>query len=127
MLPAPNRLIQTGDFQYVLKKGRSGWGNLLTVKYRLVKPKQDSKFGFIVSTKVSKLATKRNYLKRILRENIRTEFLPKLKKPIWAVIIAKKEIVDKNYQDIKKDITYILKKQRLIWKPSTKFSIFSPY
>lgn len=114
MLPSANRLVNTKDFQTILKKGRSGWGNYLTIKYNTIKSDEDSKFGFIVSTKVSKLATKRNQIKRLLRENIRTDFLRKIKKPIWAVVIAKREIIDKNYQDIKKDLAYILKKQHLI-------------
>ncbi|MFA4930862.1 MAG: ribonuclease P protein component [Patescibacteria group bacterium] len=114
MLPAANRLTKRQDFQSILKNGRSGWARYFTIKYQVSDANQPARFGFIVSTKVSKLATRRNHIKRLLRENIRVSFLPKLKRNIQAVIIAKKEIIDKDYHQINQDLTYTFKKQYLI-------------
>jgi len=114
MLPPSHRLNATKEFQNVLKKGRRLFGQFVTVRYDFLAAPAKAKFGFIVSTKISKLATRRNRIKRLLRENIRTDFLPRLVKPLKAVIIAKPEIVDKDFWQIKQDLEQLFSKTHLI-------------
>ena len=70
MLPKENRLVSDFDFRRVRKFGRLYHSPFFS--FYLIKEKnlQPSRFGFVVSTKVSKSAVKRNLLKRILRKPI---------------------------------------------------------
>ena len=70
MLPRVNRLTLKSDFQKVLKAK-----NFLHSKYFALSSVQDNnkspQLGIIVSNKVSKKATERNRIKRIIREAAR--------------------------------------------------------
>lgn len=67
MLPKKNRLIETTDFNAVYKNGRYfSYGNLgIKVMRNNLKT---NRFGISVGIKVSKKATTRNKIKRLLRE-----------------------------------------------------------
>ncbi|MBU0648137.1 ribonuclease P protein component [Patescibacteria group bacterium] len=108
MLSRQHRLTSKQDFDRITKTGRKVWGQYLIVKY--IPSAEHSKFGFIVSTKISKKATQRNRIKRILRENIRLHFLPKQTKHIEAVVIAQKKIIGKNSSEINQDLQSIFKR-----------------
>lgn len=111
MLPAKYRLHQQKDFQGVLKTGQKIFGRMVVIRYVTGVP--SFKMGLIVSTKVSKNATDRNKVKRLLREVVRRELL-EVAKPIWMVIVAKVDIVDKDYEQIKGELTDIFKKKGLL-------------
>ena len=64
-----------------------------------------SRFGFVVSSKISKKAIIRNRIKRRLREVIKN-FKPK---GFDIIITVKSEIVDKTYQEIKSDFENVIK------------------
>jgi len=66
------------------------------------------RIAFVVSNKVNKLATKRNYIKRVLR-NISKEHISLLPN-IDMVIIALKEINTKTYIQIKQELDTLLNK-----------------
>lgn len=107
MLPQVNRLRKTKDFDNVFKKGKLIAGKLIFLKIK--KNKLDiSRFGFIVSLKISKKAVIRNKIKRHLREIIK-ENLSNIKSGLDIIITVKPEIVNKNYQDIKNDFENLLK------------------
>ncbi len=65
-----NRLKKKRDFENVFKKGRAVNGSFLFIKYRK-NGLDTSRFGFIVSVKVSKKAVERNRIRRILSEAVR--------------------------------------------------------
>lgn len=70
MLPKQNRLRLEKDFKIVLKRGRSFFHPLFTVKsagQALARPR----IAITVSTKVSKRAVVRNRIRRVLREALR--------------------------------------------------------
>lgn len=108
MLPAKNRLHNKKEFQEVLKMGAKLFGQMVMIRY--IANTSDFKMGLIVSTKVAKNASDRNRIKRLIREVVRREFL-KENKFCRMVIIARKEIVDKDYDQIKMELKKILKKQ----------------
>ncbi len=88
MLPKQYRLQKTKDIQFVLKKGKNFFQPLVSVK-RL--PSQNiARFCFVVSTKVSKRATQRNYIRRLMREVVRAQITNI--KPGDYVIFAKPQI-----------------------------------
>lgn len=106
MLKKENRLRHTKDIENVWKNGKTIAGKLVFLK--IIKNKKNiSRFGFIVSSKISKKAVIRNKIKRQLREIIRHN-LDKIKTGIDVTIIAKQEIINKEYQEIKNDFENLL-------------------
>ncbi len=112
MLPSDNRIKRKNDFSVILEKGETVHSELMVVKF-LENNLKETRFGFIVSRKVSSKAVSRNRVKRILREQIRLR-LPKIKKGLDVVIIAKKEIVGKTSLVVGSEFDDILAKQKIL-------------
>ena len=76
MLEKKYRMLATRDFERVFARGGLVPGPFFLIRY-LKRGRPESRFGFVVSTKVSKKAVERNTLKRRLREIARgaTPFL----------------------------------------------------
>ncbi len=72
-----------------------------------------SRFAFVISVKIDKRATKRNLVKRRLREIIRLR-LPKTKPGYDILIIAQKGILDLSYKEIEEELLSLLKKIKLL-------------
>lgn len=105
-------LKKENDFKSIFKNGKPCNGNLLFLKFKK-NNLQISRFGFIVSKKISKKATTRNKIKRRLREIVRKN-LDNIKQGFDIVIWTKEEILDKNYQEIEKGMKELLKKANLL-------------
>lgn len=93
------------DFDNVFKKGKSKAGKLVFLKI-LKNNLEANRFGIIVSTKISKKAVNRNKIKRRIREIIRQA---DIETGFDIVVVAKPEIINKNYQEIKEEIEELLK------------------
>lgn len=107
MLSRENRLKKREDFNNISKKGNIIAGKLIFLKF--LKNKLDfSRFGLIVSLKISKKAVIRNKIKRQLRSIIKENF-SNIKSGLDIIVITKPEIVNKNYQEIKNDFENLLK------------------
>ena len=68
-----------------------------------------TRVGFTVSKKISKFATQRNYLRRKLKEVVRLH--PRLQDDYSSndfVLIARKEALNRSYQELAKDFDYVL-------------------
>lgn len=111
MLTANNRLRKTKEFDQVFKLGRSYYSNNLGLKAK-GNSLPYSRFGFIISLKVSKKAVLRNRLKRQVRAIIRGE-LPLLKPGFDCVFIFFPLILDKKFEEKKDLIMQSLKKTNL--------------
>lgn len=72
-----------------------------------------SRFGFIVGTKVSKKANKRNQIKRRLRTIIKDN-LKNIREGYDIILIMRSGIVKKSYQEIEIKVKKLLKRARLI-------------
>lgn len=84
-------------------KGKTIAGKLIFLKAQ--KNNLDvSRFGFVVSSKISKKAVIRNKIKRRLREIVKD-----FKKGFDIIIIVKPEIINKTYQEIKNDFENVIK------------------
>lgn len=83
-------------------------GELVFLKFKKNKLK-NTRFYWVVNLKISKKATVRNKIKRQLKEIVRKN-LPHIRGGFDVIVIAKPEIVNKKYQEIKKDIEKLLKK-----------------
>ncbi len=112
MLARKHRLTTDKDVTRVLRKGRAVFTNLLTIK-AIPNDLGAVRATVVVSTKVHKRATKRNLIKRRIREVVH-KLIPAFSAPVDMVILAQAEAVDREQADFEAAIVYCLKKLRLI-------------
>ncbi len=111
MLPQKNRIQKKKDIEKIFKKGRAFKEAplvLKTIKNNL----GTSRFGFVVSQKVSKKANVRNKVKRRLREIIRLE-LNSFKAGSDNLFITLPGIEKKDFPEIKKITEKLLAKSKI--------------
>jgi len=112
MLKKENRLIKKKDFDQVFEKGKSSFNKLLGIK-AVDNKFSFSRFGIIVSTKISKKAVERNKIKRRIRDVIQKD-LENIEIGKDVVIITLPEIKNKEYEEIDRAIKSGLKKLKLL-------------
>lgn len=105
--PKENRFKERKSFASVLRKGKTVKGKFLILKF-IKNNLTKSRFGFIISKKISKKATDRNKIKRRISEIVRMK-TREIKKPIDAVFIARKNIEKQKFQEIEKETIQLLK------------------
>src|SRR5882724_6570707 len=94
MLASINRLTEKTDFENVRQKGKFISSKLFSISYvkrdsiAALQNDTPSRFGFIVSKKISMKAHERNHIKRTLREFFRNN-LTSMKSGYDYVIVAK--------------------------------------
>ncbi len=111
MFKKENRLTKNKEFDNVWQKGRSSFDKILGVK-ALKNDLKISRFGIIVSTKVSKKAVLRNKIKRRIREISKKHF-ENLKNGFDIVIIAQKASLVEDFSALKKSVEDNFKKLNL--------------
>jgi len=114
MLPKENRLVRKPDFEKVKGKGKKFQSNLFGL---LVLPNEEekSRFGFVISKKLSKRAVKRNRVKRILREQVRI-ILTKIKPGFDVVFLGKKALLESGSEKVGLEIKRLFGKASLLKK-----------
>jgi len=112
MLPKENRLKKKKDFDQVFKQGKSFKEDFLFLKTKKNKLKEP-RFGFIVSTKISKKAVVRNKIKRRLRE-IAKGSLVRLRPGLDVVLVAQKGIEEKEFAEIKEVCEKLFRKANIL-------------
>lgn len=113
MLPSANRLAKKRDIERVFKTGRSTYLGDLGVRFCLNGLPQP-RFTIVVSLKVHKKATKRNLLKRRLREILRREIVPRLSQSVDGIIMTRKGLLEFDFNELKRLATGLFVKARLI-------------
>ena len=111
MLPQKNRIQKKKDIEKIFKKGRAFKEAPLifkTIKNNL----KTSRFGFVVSQKVSKKANIRNKIKRRLREIVRLK-LDTLKTNNDNLFICFPGIEKKDFPETKKIIEKLFVKAKI--------------
>lgn len=112
MLPSSYRLTKSRDFEKVLKEKKSFFTPLFVLK--TTENNLDCfRVGIIVSQKISKKATQRNKIKRILREAIR-KHLKQIRSGFDIVILSRPAILNKEYKEVEKYIKIALSKAHLL-------------
>lgn len=111
MLPKENRLKKDKDFQRVYLKGKTFQNNFIIVK-TLKTEGLFTRFGFVISNKISKKATIRNKLKRRLREIIRLN-LSNFIEGFDIIIIPKKNILTENFDSVKNNLISLFKEIKI--------------
>jgi ribonuclease P protein component len=112
MLPLKNRLRKKTDLERVLKKGKGFKEDLLILK-KTKNSLEETRFGFIVSQKVSKKASTRNKIKRRLR-GVAGKKLKKITPGTDVLIMAVPGIEKKDFWEIEERIYKLFKKAKLI-------------
>ena len=113
MLPKKNRLRGSLTFDEVKSKGKMHQSDnfgLLVLKRDDNKP---SRFGMVVSTKISKKAVDRNKAKRKVREAIRN-YLDKINNGYDAIVLARKGLLTIEQEDLDKELKKALEESKLI-------------
>lgn len=114
MLKKYLRLAKQKDFDSVFENGRYFSEDLLSLK--VARNNFDySRFGFIVSNKISKKAVARNRIKRLLRESVRL-FHGNIKPGFDSVFISKNKAIGKSFKEIGFCVEKLLRKSGLLVK-----------
>ncbi|HPY08754.1 MAG: ribonuclease P protein component [Patescibacteria group bacterium] len=114
MLKKENRISLNKDFDRTFRSGKSFIGKNLKIKV-VDNNLEKTRLGIIISAKVSKKAVVRNKYKRLIREIIKKE-LANISPNKDLVIVVFKEILDKNSQEIEKELLSGLKKLKVLEK-----------
>jgi ribonuclease P protein component len=107
MLPKANRLTKKKDFDVVFRGGKTVRGDFLMAKV-LESQLPASRFGFVVSKKVSSKATVRNKVKRRLRDAVGD--LIAGKKPVDVVLVALTGIDKQDFAQLQNTVKAMFKK-----------------
>ncbi len=112
MLSKENRLKNKKDFDKIFKKGKGFKQDFLFIK--IFKNDLDaSRFGFIVSKKISKKAVARNKIKRKMRESVRLK-IEKISPGYDLVFLPDINIKEKKFKEIDQIINKILIKAKIL-------------
>jgi len=115
MAPKSDYLKKKKDIERVFKKGKKFKEDFLIVKIAQNNLNQ-TRFGFIVSRKISKKATVRNKIKRRLKETIREK--AKLEKGLEkgkdVLIIACPGLETKDFWEIKEAVYKLLERAKCL-------------
>ena len=103
-----NQLKKDKEFDNVFKNGRSSFSRILGIK-AVANGLEISRFGVLVSNKISKKAVERNKIKRQIREVIRSR-VSGIKPGFDVVIITLPPILGSSYEEIEKVTGHNFKK-----------------
>jgi len=112
MLPKIDRLRKKKDIERVFGKGKRFKEDFLILKITRNDLSQ-TRFGFIVSQKVSKKATLRNKIKRRLRE-MASKKRGKLKKGLDVLLIASPGLETKDFWETDETLNKLFKKAKVL-------------
>ncbi len=108
MLPAKHRLTKQKDFERLFADGRGYYTKFLGIK-KTANNLEISRFGVIVSNKISKKAVVRNKLKRQIRAIIRKHLNNILSGYDWAVVCLP-PVLNLSFEELEKEVLFVLKK-----------------
>ncbi|MBZ1356643.1 MAG: ribonuclease P protein component [Candidatus Nealsonbacteria bacterium] len=108
MLSFENRLKKEKDFDRVFKEGKGVVSDEVVIKF-IKNDLNNNRFGFIVSKKVSKKAVRRNRIKRVLREQVRS-IIQDMSVGWDVIIIARPKISENKSSDVNQILGGVFKR-----------------
>lgn len=114
MLKNENRLKKKKDFERVYKSQNRAYFPEMIIQWAPRSQKDlPSRFGFVISNKISKSSVKKNRAKRLLREAVRGLIKEKITPTGFDFAInCKKPILENDYQDLYRRINLFFKNQK---------------
>ena len=113
MLTRKDRHISRKEFALILKRGSSWRLSPFTIRALSRGDKYPSRFGFVVSTKVSKKAVTRNRIRRRLQAIIR-ENRPNINLGLDVVILTNPQVLLSSYEDMRSIFTTVLRESGIM-------------
>lgn len=113
MLAFENRLKNENDFEKVKKDGKLYQAEDFGVSVFKRDDKEPSRFGFVISSKISKIAVHRNRIKRALVEAVRYN-INHLPKGYDMVFLVKKSITKKTTDEIMKQVNVFFNEKEFV-------------
>lgn len=107
MLESKNQKLTKNEIQKLFKEGKKRATNFFLIYYNTTNT--PTKSSVIISKKTAPSAVERNYCKRIVREIVRKEILPKLKKEVSFVLIIKQNLKNTPFTELSSEIKSIIK------------------
>lgn len=114
MLKKELRIRKQKDFDNIFSKGAYFSEKFLALKV-VENELEISRFGFIVSNKISKKAVERNRIKRLLRESVRLRW-DKISPGFDAIFIFRGKEIKKSLNEIDTVVENLLKRSGLLCK-----------
>lgn len=108
MLPSKYRLKKRSSYARIELQGTLFQFPLFGLGVFVRGDNLPSLFGFVISTKISKLAVTRNKIKRILSEKVRVSY-KNIKPGYDVVFLVKPSILKKDREAIEKEVEKVLK------------------
>ena len=112
MLPKQHRLKKKKDFEKVFKEGKGLKEDFLILKF-MKNNLKNSRFGIMVSQKISKKAFIRNKIKRRIKALIHLK-LPKIKESLDLVFIALSGLENQDFWEIEATIDKIFTRAKIL-------------
>ena len=110
MLRKVNRIQKDADYKKIFKLSKPVYGEKIMIRSLPNRQSLKVRFGFIISNKIEKRATRRNSLKRKFRA-VAAEFLPLVKESSDIVVIIKQNYsFPYSFELIRKDFQSTLQK-----------------
>ena len=119
MLPKEYRLTNEVDFKKVYGKRNSAFLPSLSLRYLQKRKGENSRFGFVISTKIYKKSVDRNLLKRRMRAII-SKNIENIQSGYDYILSARPGVKGKKYTEIEGDIVKLFRKTRLYAENSDK-------
>lgn len=110
-LAKKNRLSIGKRLEEVKEKGKMVQSENFGVRVLRSKDSKDSRFGFVISTKISKLAVSRNRVRRALSESIR-RLSSEIIEGYDFVFLVKKSIASKTTEEIVNEVREFFSQKR---------------
>lgn len=107
MLPRSRRLVSDKDYKEVYKFGSSVRGKFFKILFLKTNNEDMSKAGVVVSNKVSKKATERNRIKRVVRSFLR-DYIDQIETGWKVVVVAGPEAAGTDILDLRQDLADLL-------------------
>lgn len=104
--------LKTRAANFVARRGRSVSGPALRVKWAFSRDSV-SRATVVAGLAADKRATKRNLVKRRLREALRF-VLPQFRSKVNLMVFANKKAMGQPFEELKKELFFLLKKARLL-------------
>ncbi|MFC4024180.1 ribonuclease P protein component [Oceanobacillus longus] len=108
------RIKKNKEFQSTFKYGKTFANRQLVIYYLKKEDQEHFRVGLSVGKKIGNAVT-RNRIKRYLRQAFQ-ELGVAIRYPLDIVIIARNPTKDMGYEDIKKSLTHLLYKEKLLKK-----------